>query len=130
MAVQTDALLRLHSSENFVHNSDTSAKLRITNMNKFIIINGLGPIIGVVGILVEIQWLFWMGVAVCILVLWLDGISGAMKFPIIPGALMIVGAIVLDPWYFGAGVGLMLWTATDTISMIVGKKFRPTSKID
>jgi len=98
-------------------------------MNIFTVVNALGPIVGVAGILAELQWLFWVGVAICVLVLWLDAISGAMKFPFIPGALVIIGAIVLDPWYFGAGSGLMIWTALDTASMVAGIKHRLTRKI-
>jgi len=45
-----------------------------------------------------------------------------MKAPILPFIFMIVTGVFLTPWYFGAGVGLLAWTALEVIGEFVGLK--------
>jgi len=66
-------------------------------MNSALIITALGPLVGGAGWLLEISWLFWIGVAICALTMFLDVASGAMKLPVLPVLFMGVSAFLISP---------------------------------
>lgn len=96
-------------------------------MNPVLIITAVGPILGVFGLLVELTWVFWIGVALCALVLFMNIGSGTMKLPVLPLLFMTAGAVTMSPWYVGVGTGLVLWTALESageLLMLVWSKLR------
>ena len=52
----------------------------------------------------------WIGVALAAINLLINLASGAMKFPILPLVFVLISAVLLKPWYLGAGIGLLAWT--------------------
>ena len=91
-------------------------------MNPILIFTLSGPVIGGIGWYVDIQWLFWVGVGLCAVNLFMNVTSGVMKAPILPTLIMIVAGVFLEPWYFGAGIGLLAWTALEVVGEFVGLK--------
>jgi hypothetical protein len=77
-----------------------------------------GPVFGAVGYLIGWPILFWIGVALALVNLWMDGMSGVMKFLVLPLICVGVGAVALSPWWFGAGVGLLAWSALEAGRMM------------
>lgn len=88
-------------------------------MNFVIALTAAGPVLGALNWVLQWPWLFWVGAILCGMSLLLDIGSGAMKLPVIPGALMALGSGALSPWWFGAVAGLMAWTAFDAAGMFV-----------
>ena len=80
-----------------------------------------GPLCGGIGWLIEYQWLFWVGVGLSTLTLFLNLASGVFKLPMLPILLMLIGAWSMSSWYVGAGVGLLLWTVLELIGEFVGR---------
>jgi hypothetical protein len=80
-----------------------------------LLISVLGPMLGIAGWVGEVSWLVWVGVAVCAINLLMDMASGAMKLPILPTVFMLVSAAASTPWWYGLGVGLILWTALEAL---------------
>jgi len=89
-------------------------------MNPALIVTVAGPILGASGWFTQTMWLFWIGVVVCVITLFLNVASGVMKLPVLPVLFMAVAAILLSPWYVGLGVGLIAWTALESVGEIVG----------
>lgn len=89
-------------------------------MNPVLIFTAAGPLVGAVGWFAGIGWLFWVGVVICAITLLLNVASGVMKLPVLPVLFMLMGAFFINPWYVGCGVGLILWTALETVGEIVG----------
>lgn len=79
-----------------------------------------GPLLGATGWFFSLGWLFWIGVALCAVTLFLNMASGVMKLPILPIAFMAGAAAFFSPWYLGLGVGLVVWTALESAGEIVG----------
>jgi len=84
-------------------------------MNFVLLVTALGPLLGATGWFLHMSFLFWLGVAVCALTLFLNMASGAMKLPVLPVAFMVFFAGVVSPWWLGVGAGLVAWTALETI---------------
>ncbi|MBA3449213.1 MAG: hypothetical protein H0T56_16730 [Pseudaminobacter sp.] len=80
-----------------------------------------GPTLSVIGYLAEWPVLFWLGVALALINLWMDGMSGVMKFPILPLLFVIFGAATLSPWWYGSAVGVLAWTALEAIGILFTK---------
>lgn len=93
-------------------------------MNPAFILTVTGPMLGGLGWWFELQWLYWLGVLVSSITLFLNLASGVLKAPIIPAILMIGGAFLMEPWYLGAGAGLLIWTGLEAIGEIIGKAIR------
>lgn len=91
-------------------------------MNVTFLITAAGPILGGIGWFGGIDWLFWVGVALCVLTLFLNLASGVMKLPVLPALFMLVTAFIVGPWYFGLGVGLLAWTAVEAAGEAVGMR--------
>lgn len=91
-------------------------------MNPVLLFTALGPILGVVGWFLPLSWLFWVGVALCVITLFLNMASGVMKLPVLPVLFMAVAATFLSPWYVGLGAGLLIWTALESIGEVIGLK--------
>tara|TARA_R110001592_G_scaffold55982_3_gene170935 strand:- start:325 stop:615 length:291 start_codon:yes stop_codon:yes gene_type:complete len=89
-------------------------------MNPALLITAAGPILGAIGLYGGIDWLFWSGIVIALLALFLNLASGILKAPVLPGLCVVVGAAAITPWYHGAGVGLLVWTALETAGEIVG----------
>lgn len=89
----------------------------------FAIFTASGPILGGVGYFLDWPWLFWIGVILAAANFLMNGLSGAMKLPIFPLLLIVVGALFLPPWYVGAALGLLAWTAIEAAGEIL--QFRP-----
>lgn len=79
----------------------------------------LGSVIGFLGLYLDQSIAFWIGAILALANLSLDLVSGSMRLPILPAALMIVAAGILDPWYVGAAAGLFAWTALSGIGALV-----------
>lgn len=91
-------------------------------MNSVLIFTALGPILGAVGWFLSLGWLFWVGVAFCVITLFLNMVSGVMKLPVLPVLFMAIAAAFLSPWYVGLGAGLLIWTALESIGEVIGLK--------
>ena len=89
-------------------------------MNFTLLLTVSGPIVGAVGWFTDITWLFWVGTGLCVLTLVLNMASGVMKLPILPVLLMVVAAVLVKPWYLGVSVGLIGWTALESIGELIG----------
>jgi hypothetical protein len=95
-------------------------------MNPVFLLTAAGHILGCIGWFADIEWLFWVGVALCALTLFLNLASGVMKLPVLPALFMIVAAFLLGPWYVGLGVGLLAWTAVEAGGEVIGmRRARP-----
>jgi len=78
-----------------------------------------GPILGGLGFVAfDSPILFWSGVALSVGNLFMNLVSGVMKLPLLPLLCVIVAIVLLQPWYVGAGVGLIAWTAFETATEI------------
>jgi hypothetical protein len=71
--------------------------------------------LGGIGYFLNLPWLFWIGVVLAFANLAMNGLSGAMRFPVLPLVFIVAAALFLSPWYVGAGVGLLVWTAVEAI---------------
>lgn len=91
-------------------------------MNPVLLVTVSGPLLGAAGWFLSISWLFWLGVALCAITLFLNMASGVMKLPVLPVLFMAVAAVVLNPWYVGIGAGLLGWTALESIGEVIGLK--------
>ena len=89
-------------------------------MNPALLVTVAGPLLGAGGWFTQTIWLFWIGVAVCVITLFLNMASGVMKLPVLPVLFMAIAAALLSPWYVGLGVGLIAWTALESVGEIVG----------
>lgn len=75
-----------------------------------IVFTSVAALAGGVGYFADIRWLFWVGAGLSALNLFMNLASGAMKFPILPLLCMSIGATISKEWFFGACVGLVVWT--------------------
>lgn len=91
-------------------------------MNPVLLFTALGPLVGAAGWFLSISWLFWVGVVLCAITLFLNIASGVMKFPLLPVAFMAGAAALFSPWYVGIGIGLVTWTALESAGEIIGLK--------
>lgn len=89
-------------------------------MNPVFIFTLSGPALGGIGWFADVRWLFWVGVALCAVNLFLNVASGVMKAPILPALVMIFAGAFLHPWYLGAAVGLLAWTALEVVGEVIG----------
>lgn len=89
-------------------------------MNPALFVTAAGPLLGAGGWFTQTMWLFWVGVVVCVITLFLNMASGVMKLPVLPILFMVIAAVLLTPWYVGLGVGLVAWTALESIGEVVG----------
>src|SRR5258708_7157635 len=78
-----------------------------------------GPLLGAAGHFFDLRILFWFGVALSVVNLLMNVASRVMTFPILPLLFTIVGASFLAPWYVGAGVGLLAWTAIEAAGEVL-----------
>lgn len=91
-------------------------------MNPVLLFAASGPLLGAAGWFISLSWLFWIGVALCAITLLLNMASGVMKLPILPVAFMAGASAFFSPWYVGLGVGLVAWTAFESVGEIIGLK--------
>ena len=91
-------------------------------MNLPLLVTIAGPLLGAIGRYTDVTPLFWIGTGLCVLALGLNMMSGAIKLPILPALLMVVVAAVVHPWYVGAAVGLLAWTALEAIGELIGRR--------
>jgi hypothetical protein len=89
-------------------------------MNVALLVTLAGPILGFSGWFLHINWLFWGGVAICALTLFLNLASGVMKLPVLPVLFMAIAAVFTSPWYLGLGAGLVAWTALEAVGEVIG----------
>jgi len=89
-------------------------------MNPALIITALGPVLGGAGWFLQVPWLFWIGVAICLMTLALNLASGILKLPLFPVLFVGITAFVVTPWYVGAGLGLVIWTALEAVGEVIG----------
>jgi hypothetical protein len=78
-----------------------------------------GPVLGAIGLYFELATVFWVGLGLALLNLFMNLASGAMKLPILPSIFAIAAAAILSPWYFGASIGLLAYTAFEGLSELV-----------
>lgn len=87
----------------------------------FFFITASGPIISFVGYSLGFPILFWIGVLIAAFNLFMNVASGVMNFPILPLIIMIIAAILLPPWYFGAASGLLAWTVLELLGHVYAR---------
>jgi len=89
-------------------------------MNPALLVTVAGPLLGAGGWFSQTTWLFWVGVAICVVTLFLNMASGVMKLPVLPVLFMAIAAGLLSPWHVGLGVGLIAWTALEAVGEVIG----------
>ena len=94
-------------------------------MNSVFLITLSGPILGASGYFLEMPWLLRVGIALCLLNLFMNLASGVMKLPVLPIVAVVIGATVVSPWYLGAGYGLIVWTSIEAAGEVVGRSTTP-----
>lgn len=80
-----------------------------------------GPVLGFLGFFMGWPWLFWVGVLLAAVNLFLNVASGVMKMPLLPILLSVGGALYWNPWLEGLGLGLLAWTLIEGIGELVPK---------
>ena len=78
-------------------------------------------IAGGLGWIMDVQWLFWIGALLAAFNFLLNIASRILKAIIAPVALAFLGASILDPWYVGAAVGLILGNAVEAAGELIGR---------
>lgn len=86
---------------------------------QFIAFTASGPLIGWVGLTIDLPAMFWIGIAVCAVNLFMNLASGVMKLPVLPGVLIVGGMLLWKPWLVGAALGLLLWTTVESFGELV-----------
>lgn len=89
-------------------------------MNPVLLFTAAGPVLGGVGWFMNIMWLFWVGALLCVINLFMNLASGVMKLPVLPVLFMAIAAPLVSPWYVGLAVGLIAWTALESVGEVVG----------
>ena len=80
-----------------------------------------GAAAGIFGFASDIFWLLVVGAALCGLNEFLNTVSGVYKFPFIALILVMIGGVVVDPWYVGAMLGLCGAGAADALGEVIGR---------
>jgi len=93
-------------------------------MNPFTVFTLSGPVIGGTGFALDWMWLFWIGVALAFINLFLNLASGAMKAPILPIVFIGFGAVAYEPGFVGAGLGLLAWTLIEGFGELLPRGIR------
>ena len=88
-----------------------------------IIVPLVASLLGCLGYFTDIFWLFWLGAALAFLNALLDTISG-MRFPWLRIGAVGIGVFTIEPWYFGAAVGLLIMTAIEALIMVASGRWR------
>ncbi len=81
----------------------------------FSLVTWSGPVVSVVGLYLDSSVTFWIGVAIACFNLFMNVASEAMRFPLLPLAFVVVGAIFWQSWYMGAAFGILTWTVLEAI---------------
>jgi hypothetical protein len=79
----------------------------------FTVLTLSGPALGLAGWYFDAPIVFWIGVALAGLNLLVNLASGTMIGAPIPALFALVAAAMITPWYVGAAVGLLFWTALE-----------------
>lgn len=90
-------------------------------INPAFLITLSAPLSGGIGWFLGLQWLFWIGVGLALLTLFLNLASGVLKLPVLPALLIIIAASLITPWYVGAAAGLLTWTGLELMGEIFGR---------
>ena len=94
----------------------------------FLLVTIAGPLLAAVGLLLDVQVIFWAGVVACGFNLFMNLASGAMNFPLIPSLMMLVAGAALTPWFWGAALGLVCWTALEATGEVFSLHTRRTAR--
>ena len=92
-------------------------------MNPFTAFTLFGPIIALLGFYVGVDVMFWVGVVVCAVNLFMNLASGAMRFPFLPLVFAWLATFFWSPWTLGVAMGLVLWTLFEGVLEIVWPLF-------
>ncbi len=87
----------------------------------------LGPVFAVAGYFIGSVWLFWVGVGVCVVTLFLNLASGTMRFPVLPIAFMVAGAVYANSIWIGLAGGLVAWTTVEAVGELMARARRRAS---
>jgi hypothetical protein len=91
----------------------------LENAMLFMLVTAAGPVVGAVGYFAGVPILFWVGVGIAGINLFMNLASGAMKLPILPAICVVIGAALASPWFVGASLGLLVYTAIESAGEIV-----------
>lgn len=72
-----------------------------------------GPVLGGLGYGLGVPAMLWAGVALAAVNLLMNVWSGVMRLPLLPGLAMVIGGFVAAPWWYGAALGLLVYTALE-----------------
>lgn len=89
----------------------------------FTLVTLSGPAISGLGLYFGWPILFWVGVFLAGSNLFFNLASGAMKFPLLPLLSALAGGLLATPWYFGAAVGVLVYTAIEGIGEFLPARF-------
>ena len=89
------------------------------------LITASGPNLAFMVLAVESTVLFWIGVAIALLNLFMDLAGETMKLPILPGIGIVIGIVFFGPWWTGAAIGLLGYTAVEAAGMVIAPFVRP-----
>lgn len=82
------------------------------------VVGAVGSVLGAIGWLTNLPWIFWSGIALCAVALALDLAAGAAKLAVLAAFVMAVTAFLFPPWYVGLAMGLLICTATADVARI------------
>ena len=72
------------------------------------LIHILGPLLFIIGILVNIEWLWIIGGIIMVFIDFMDLLSGILN-PLAPVLFAILGIIFIHPWYLGVFVSIAIF---------------------
>ena len=72
-----------------------------------------GPVLGGLGLWLGSEILFWIGVGMAGVNLFMNLSSGVASA--FSSVFMLIGAFVSSPWYMGVAYGLLVWTAMEGV---------------
>jgi hypothetical protein len=82
-------------------------------VHPFTLVTLSGPLVGAIGYFFDLPVVFWIGVALAGFNLFMNLASGAMKGAPLPMLVAAIFAVFIAPWYVGAAVGFLVYTAVE-----------------
>jgi hypothetical protein len=81
-----------------------------------------GPFVGLTGYFFGLQPIFWIGFALACANLFMNIVSGAMRFPVLPIVCAAVASVLIGPWYEGVAIDLLAYTLIEGLSELTSTR--------